>query len=149
MSLATYAQPTAHVWSTPTLQPHDVRAARVWTRERLAGRHLADQIIDDAVLIVSELLTNVLHNAPGEAEITVLAERDMLTITCADRDVAQIRSGTLDPGSAHSVRLASVEALTSGCFIRRRSDRGKRIIALLAVTDDRAADTERLVTPIE
>lgn len=136
MRLPTYANPTAHIWSMPALQPRDIRAARAWTRQYLATQQLPGRVIDDAVLIVSDLLTNVLHNAPGEAEITLLAERDTLTITCADRDVAQIRSGTLEPGSTRSVRLANVEALASACFIRRRSDRGKRVIALLAITND-------------
>ncbi len=136
MNSATYAQSTAHVWRTADLHPRDLGAARTWARRQLTDHHhLPDHAIDDAVLVVSELLNNVLLNAPGEAEITLVAERDMLTVTCADRDDTPVQSGTLDPASARGAHLVSVDALAYACFIRRRTDRGKRIIALLAIEE--------------
>lgn len=135
---ATYVRANACVWRTPATHPRTVRDARQWTREQLAGQHLPDEAVDDAVLIVSELLTSVLRQAPGEAELTLLVEDELLTITCADRDTAEIQTGTLDRASAFGRTLALVDLLCRACFIRRRIGGGKRVIALLEVAAPRS-----------
>jgi hypothetical protein len=128
---ATYVRANACVWRTPTAYPHSVPDARQWARKELAGRHVPDETVDDAVLIVSELLTSVLRQAPGEAELTLLVEDGLLTITCADRDSAEFQTGTLDRTSAFGRTLALVDLLSRACFIRRRIGGGKRVIALV------------------
>ena len=129
----TYVRPNARVWRTPAVHPHTVADARQWTREQLVAQNVPDDTVDDAVLIVSELLTSVLREAPGEAELTLAVESGLLTITCADRDTAEIRSGTLDRTSPFGRTLALVDLLSRACFIRRRTGGGKRVIALLPI----------------
>jgi len=130
---ATYVRANAWVWQTPAVHPHTIGDARQWAREQLAYQHVPEEAVIDAVLIVSELLTSVLREAPGEAELTLLVEDDLLTITCADRDTAEIRSGTLDRTSAFGRSLAIVDLMTRACFIRKRTGGGKRVIALLEI----------------
>ena len=135
LSLATYAHSTACVWTTPTVRPDTVSAARTWTFRKLTDMGLPAQSIDDAVLIVSELLTSVLRQAPGAAEITLAVERNLLTITCADRDRTPVHTGTPDQSSAIGRDLMTADALAYACFIRRRAGGGKRIVALVAIAD--------------
>jgi hypothetical protein len=129
----TYVRANACVWQTPAVYPHTIGDARQWAREQLVSQHVPEEAVIDAVLVVSELLTSVLREAPGEAELTLLVEDDLLTITCADRDTAEIRSGTLDRTSAFGRTLALVDLLSRACFIRKRTGGGKRVIALLAL----------------
>lgn len=129
----TYVRANACVWQTPAVYPHTIGDARQWAREQLVDQHLPEEAIIDAVLVVSELLTSVLREAPGEAELTLLVEDSLLTITCADRDTADVRSGTLDRTSALGRTLALVDLLARACFIRKRIGGGKRVIALLAL----------------
>lgn len=129
----TYVRANACVWQSPAVYPHTIGDARQWAREQLAYQHVPEETVIDAVLIVSELLTSVLREAPGEAELTLLVEDELLTITCADRDTAEIRSGTLDRTSAFGRSLALVDLLSRACFIRKRTGGGKRVIALLAL----------------
>jgi hypothetical protein len=135
LSMATYAHPSACTWTTPTVRPDTVGAARAWIRGLLTDKALPEQTIDDAMLIVSELLTNVLRGAPGAAELTVAVERNLLTITCADTDPAPVQSGTPDPNSLNSRDLLTADALAYACFIRPRAGGGKRIIALISIAD--------------
>jgi hypothetical protein len=135
LSLATYAQTGASTWSTPAVRPDTVSAARAWTRRLLTDKGLPEHAIDDAVLIVSELLTNVLRGAPGAAELTVAVERNLLTITCADTDPEPVQSGSPDPTSLSGRDLLTADALAYACFIRPRAGGGKRIIALISIAD--------------
>lgn len=133
MNRATYAQPAAFVWNIPAVQADTISAARSWTRARLTEQALPGKTIDDAQLIVSELLTNVLRRAPGAAELTLAVERTMLTITCADSGDTPVQSGSPDPGSAHGRDLITADALAHACFIRPRAGGGKRVIVLIAI----------------
>lgn len=134
----TYVRVNACIWRTAVVYPHMIRDARLWARAQLVGHHVPDETVDDAVLIVSELLTSVLREAPGEAELTLLVEAQLLTITCADRDRAAIRSGTLDRNSPLGRSLALVDLLSRGCFVRRRTGGGKRLVALIPVAAPRS-----------
>lgn len=134
----TYVRANACVWQTPATYPHVVQDARQWAHDQLVEQRVPDEAVDNAVLIVSELLSSVLRQAPGEAELTLLVEDGLLTITCADRDTAEIQTGTLDRTSAFGRTLALVDLLSRACFIRRRIGGGKRVIALLEI---RAMDT--------
>lgn len=129
----TYVRANAAVWRAAAVYPHTIGDAREWARAQLVDQGVPEAAIIDAVLIVSELLTSVLREAPGEAELTLFAEGELLTITCADRDTAEVRSGTLDRTSPFGRTLALVDLLSRACFIRRRTGGGKRVIALLAI----------------
>ncbi len=139
---ATYIRANACVWRTAAVYPHTVRDAREWARGQLADLQLSEEVIGDAVLIVSELLTAVLRQAPGEAELTLLVEENLLTITCADRDGSPARSGGLDRDSPLGRGLALVDLLARGCFVRRRSGGGKRVVVLLPTARDERGGTE-------
>lgn len=128
---ATYIRANACVWRTAAVHPHTVRDAREWARGQLTDLQLPGETIDDAVLVVSELLTGVLRQAPGEAELTLLVEEALLTVTCADRDRSPVPSGGLDRDSRLGRGLTLVDLLARGCFVRRRSGGGKRVIVLL------------------
>jgi anti-sigma regulatory factor (Ser/Thr protein kinase) len=141
MHAATYAHHGASRWSTAEVHAQGIRDARTWARQILTEAKLPDETVDDAVLIVSELLTSVLHHAPGEAEVTLLVEPDLVTITCADRDPAPVQSGTIDPASESGRTLLTADAMAQACFIRRRAGAGKRVIALLDVPQ-RGQDAE-------
>jgi hypothetical protein len=129
----TYVRPNAAVWRTAAVYPHTIGDAREWARTQLVDRGVPEAAIIDAVLIVSELLTSVLREAPGEAELTLFVEGELLTVTCADRDTAEVRSGTLDRNSPFGRSLALVDLISRACFVRKRVGGGKRVIALLAM----------------
>jgi hypothetical protein len=135
MSLATYAHPAAFTWTTPLVEPGTIRDARAWARRQLTAKGLPGRVIDDAVLMVSELLTNVLRQAPGAAELTLLVEHNLLTVTCADSDRTPARSGSPDPVSGPGRDLLTADALARACFIRPRAGGGKRVIALIEIAD--------------
>ena len=135
MSLATYAHPAAFNWSTPRVEPGTIRDARAWARRELTGKGVPGRAVDDAVLMVSELLTNVLRQAPGAAELTLLVEHNLLTVTCADSDRTPARSETPDPVSERGRDLLTADALAYACFIRPRAGGGKRVIALIEMAN--------------
>lgn len=135
MSLATYAHPAAFTWTTPCVEPGTIRDARAWARHELIRKGVPGRAVDDAVLMVSELLTNVLRHAPGAAELTLLVEHNLLTVTCADSDRTPARSESPDPISEIGRDLLTAEALAYACFIRPRAGGGKRVIALIEMAD--------------
>lgn len=135
MSLATYAPAEAAKWWTNRATAADVSAARRWVRTQLAARGLDGPVVDDAVLVASELLTNAAQHAGGEAELTLLVEADRLTLTCGDRAVHAPALLEADDVDEHHRGLLIVAALAEDCQMRPRRDGGNRIIVRLAIGD--------------
>jgi len=102
--------------------PSDARSARAvreFVRLRLTDLAADVDLVDDAVLSVSELLGNAVRHAPGAAEITVRCthdpKRSLFTVAVHDR--SHVLPRIADPESAESADsgrgLALVAALAT------------------------------------
>ncbi|MFD6076283.1 ATP-binding protein [Streptomyces hydrogenans] len=110
---------------------HAVRAARHHARQVLTAWGVPSDVIDDAVVVISELVTNAtLHTHRGPAELHLLVEGRQLVIAVTDTCTDSIEHTVPHEDSTddHGRGLAIVRALarTFGCH--RLAD-GKRVWA--------------------
>ncbi|MEU3165211.1 ATP-binding protein [Streptosporangium sp. NPDC006930] len=93
--------------------PHDlpiVGKARAMASETLAAWAL-HHLVDDAVLVVGELLANAIVHGEPVVRLSLWADADEFQIQVTDRGPGQPRHLTLDPESLHGRGLAIVKAL--------------------------------------
>ncbi len=116
----------------PTVTKTVPAMARGWAAKQLAELGATPDLIDNALLVISELVTNVWLHAPGEADLSVGYDQGHLVITCADRG-----SNTLpeldrpNDDNEHGRGLLLIHALCTQVWARRRLGNGKRVIACI------------------
>ena len=96
--------------------PRSVRATRRWALDTLADWGLDDDTADDAVLCLSELVTNAVIHTNAGCEIRLLLDHRLLTVTVRDRGGAHRSAGAdaaADPLRVHGRGLQVVEALAT------------------------------------
>ena len=111
--------------------PTSVRAARQFATEVLAQWRL-DSLIDDALLVVSELATNAVTHASSSCRLRLAHRPSTLRI-----DVLDTGAGTPDPRAATSSDengrgLLIVDALAAAWGLEQVPGRGKLVWAELA-----------------
>ncbi|MET9932184.1 MULTISPECIES: ATP-binding protein [unclassified Streptomyces] len=114
---------------------HAVRAARHHAGKVLTGWGVPSAVIDDAVVVISELVTNAaLHTDNGPVELHLLIEGRQLVIAVTDScaDSIEHTAPREDGDDDHGRGLAIVHALAlaSGCH---RVAGGKRVWARMEV----------------
>ncbi|MFG1926430.1 ATP-binding protein [Cryptosporangium sp. NPDC048952] len=113
-----------------------VVAASVRIRHRLgtllADAEVAAQVIQDALLVVEELVANVIDHARTPFRLTVQCGGATLRIQVRDRDRAPARIAALNPVAARGrgLRLVAGIADNWGC---EESEDGKTVWAVLAI----------------
>lgn len=117
-----------------------VAAARHHTRQVLAdwGWEAADDLVDTAVLVASELVTNaVRHTADGPVDLRLTASpsRGRLRISVRDTDPAlpQARHSDPDAETGRGMAIVCACSLSHGCTISTLSGR-KTVWAALRLT---------------
>ncbi|MEV4529223.1 ATP-binding protein [Streptosporangium sp. NPDC049304] len=112
--------------------PHDlpiVGKARAMATETLAAWAL-HHLVDDAVLVVGELLANAIVHGEPVVRLSLWADADEFQIQVTDRGPGQPRHLTLDPESLHGRGLAIVRALAHDTGVIPLPDRpGKTVWA--------------------
>lgn len=130
-----------HARLAPT--PEAASSARQLLREA-CRRWGTEGAIEDAQLVVSELVANAVEHAGTDIDITISHHRRKLRIAVADRDPAapdfapRVAAARLDRG-ALSIRgrgLALVARSVAGCGVIKGSD-GKIVWANVAVPEER------------
>ncbi|MGW7365597.1 ATP-binding protein [Streptomyces sp. NPDC054841] len=116
--------------------------AREQVRQLLAG-HAPATCVDDAVLVVSELVGNaVRHTADGPDCLFVEVHRDVVVLWVhdagadADRVKARPAAASLDEPPEGGLGLRLVEELTVEWFVRPTAT-GKAVVAILALDGGR------------
>lgn len=104
LPLASDADPTETV-APPSLTvvlPHDLEAcpmARTWAREQLAGRSLPPAVIDDLVLCLDELVSNVILHTLSKPRVGIhLADGVRVEVSDNSNEPAAIRIRPGEPG---------------------------------------------------
>ncbi|MHA4772993.1 ATP-binding protein [Streptomyces sp. MSC1_001] len=128
-----YSPPNSHL-SLSHMQ-HAVRAARHHADRVLTGWGIPSPVIEDAVVVISELVTNAaLHTRNGPAELHLLVQDQQLVIAVTDTcpDSIEHTVPREDSDDDHGRGLAIVRALAcaSGCH---RVAGGKRVWAQMEV----------------
>lgn len=101
-------------------------------RRSLGDNSRSREVIDDAELIVSELVTNAIDAKCGDARLTVTVETDGAVRIEVEDDAGGIpRRGVVDASVERGRGLALVAALSSRWGYEKQS-RGKRVWAELA-----------------
>jgi anti-sigma regulatory factor (Ser/Thr protein kinase) len=79
-------------------RPASARAARVFTGDVLADDGVEASVIELAVLLVSELVTNAVVHAPGRISLTVHADAHWVRIEVEDQEPSPplVRPATQD-----------------------------------------------------
>lgn len=102
-------------------RPASVRKARVFTGDVLAHDGVEASVIEMAVLLVSELVTNAVVHAPGTICLTVHSDAHWVRIEVEDqgRDRPVLRPGTQDQLEGRGLRV--VDKLATDWGTERRA----------------------------
>jgi anti-sigma regulatory factor (Ser/Thr protein kinase) len=108
--------------------PGSVREARVLVREQ--GRDLPEAVVDDAELLVSEVVTNAIRHGGPDIQLEVAVRDRALVIRVSDGGagmpaVTPFESG-LDEPSGRGLRMVELLAVDWGVE-RRQSGSGKTV----------------------
>jgi anti-sigma regulatory factor (Ser/Thr protein kinase) len=98
-------------------RPDAARAARGAVRDLCANR-LADELVTDVELVVSELVTNAVTHGAGEITLTVTLVRDGVTLSVLDEGDGRPRLRDVGTGSGHGRGLALVASLVDEWQVR-------------------------------
>lgn len=96
-------------------------AGRGFTRAALDDWDLPDPLVDDAVLLVSELVTNAVVHAGTAVEVECRYVSGLVTVEVSDRHPARTVTERVDEGHGYGLRL--VAALAREWGISYRHDR--------------------------
>jgi anti-sigma regulatory factor (Ser/Thr protein kinase) len=121
-------------------ESQSVPAARRLVREHLSGTALAD-LCDDAELLVSELVANVVLHVGGTVAVTVRATEQDVVVEVTDDSplVPQVRMFSHTSSTGRGMRL--VHSLSAEHGITPRAD-GKTVWARLTTARSGRADDE-------
>lgn len=113
--------------------PQGPAAARHAVSALLSGWQL-DPLIEDAQLVVSELVTNAVLHAPGahNVDLELLAHADRLRITVSDPSTSPPVLAPLQPNGAHGKGMHIISALAARWGIEDHPY-GKRVWAELTL----------------
>ncbi|WP_432541479.1 ATP-binding SpoIIE family protein phosphatase [Kineococcus sp. SYSU DK002] len=137
--VATFTGSTAGRLDASLWLPPDIRSVAS-AREFLRGRLLAwsaDELADEAELVLSELVTNALVHAGGGAGLTLRFDgaARRLTVEVEDSSTRSPRERDAGPDALGGRGLAIVEAVADAWGVRTTGD-GKTVWAELAVEVD-------------
>ncbi|MFC9284482.1 ATP-binding protein [Streptomyces collinus] len=138
--------------ATTRTRPESLRHSRTWVAGApciaeardavdalLSRAHLAPErrAVQDAQLVVSELVTNAVKHAPGPCELglELSAEGDELRITVTDTSAEPPRARPADPGRVGGHGLNLVNLLSDGLQVTPLPH-GKRVAATVPLTGD-------------
>jgi len=107
------------------LDPRSVGAARRFTEEALSGR--PGELIESAVLMVSELATNSIRHAMTGFQLTIACEPDAVRIEVTDRGGGspRLQSPGLDEPTGRGLRI--VDELADAWGVKRSAKDGKTV----------------------
>lgn len=123
--------------------PGAVRSARAFVRAAMAGR--PDELVSDAELVVSELVTNaLLHAAGADVEVSVVPRPRGVTVEVRDEGLELPVSGVVSDEAMTGRGLKLVAALASRWGVRAADPRGKVVWATLTGRDQEGPATPDL-----
>lgn len=96
--------------------PRAVATARHFVRRTLSAWGVDEDTVDNAVLCLSELVTNAIIHTDAGCEVRVVLDRGVLTTTVRDGGssvVVDLSGVTVDPLAAHGRGLQLVDALST------------------------------------
>jgi anti-sigma regulatory factor (Ser/Thr protein kinase) len=121
--LARMVEPTAGPEATPPAdevqtaevrvpdRPASVPATRAFLTRLLDGWGVADEVIDDASLLTSELLSNAIHHGTGVVELRVEAEGGRLRVAVHDQGDETPVVNHADPASTRGSGMWIVQSI--------------------------------------
>ncbi|MFD4996834.1 ATP-binding protein [Streptomyces buecherae] len=123
------SSPSRHCTVELQALPERIGQVRRIVSAQLRHWHL-EQLIESAVLGVSELLTNVHLHAEPDKRCTVDLEwaLDRLTVSVRDRDARELAAPTSDPLGTHGRGLALIAALSQSWGVRGTADGGGKTV---------------------
>ncbi|MGO9821470.1 MAG: ATP-binding protein [Solirubrobacteraceae bacterium] len=107
------------------LDPRSVSAARRFTEEALRGR--PRELIEPAVLMVSELATNSIRHAMRGFQLTIACERDAVRIEVTDRGGGNPRMQSPGPDEPTGRGLRIVNELADAWGVQLSAKDGKTV----------------------
>lgn len=109
--------------------------ARIFLADVLPGWSLT-RLLDDALLLTSELVTNAVIHARSAVALTVRLTEDRLRVEVADQGQGALVMREPDPGDTHGRGLLLLEALSSA-WGTSADEHGKLVWFELATKDER------------
>ena len=119
-----------------------VAPARRWTYETLCSRLVLDDVVEDAVLVVSELVTNAIRAQCSQISVRIAVEPDAVRIGVLDDAEGSPRQQDVTSTSAAGRGLKIVAAVSRQWGVRPRHDDGrpgKEVWARLSLDGRRSA----------
>ncbi|WP_375474755.1 ATP-binding protein [uncultured Jatrophihabitans sp.] len=114
-------------------QAADVRAARTWARDCLQSTPgVGPDLLDDAQLVVSELVTNAVQAGCGTLTVEVRRESDGVRIAVTDDARGAPTMGSSATNVPHGRGLLIVATIARSWGVEHRPN-GKQVWALLPI----------------
>ena len=107
----------------------EIRHVRAWAAQILEAAEVAPERVDDVLLMVSELVTNVLRHTESAPEVAVQIASDHLRVEVADDDPAPPvpRSADAEPGEPGGWGLPVVDLLADEWGVGPSPSGGKTV----------------------
>jgi anti-sigma regulatory factor (Ser/Thr protein kinase) len=134
---------TAREMLEPLLQAPAL--ARAFLRRTLAGWG-ADRFVDDALLVVDELVANAVLHAGTEIELRLALHPDRLGVAVADRSRERPSLEHADDAAERGRGLLLVDAVATDWHVLPRRDGGKVVRAVLVATPADEVDLREAAT---
>jgi anti-sigma regulatory factor (Ser/Thr protein kinase) len=101
----------------------------------LCENRLADELVTDVELVVSELVTNAVTHGAGEITLTITLVRDSVTLSVLDEGGGRPKLRHVGSGSGHGRGLALVARLADEWQVREAPEGvGKEVWCVLSAT---------------
>ncbi len=110
-----------------TLRPHpsSAGAARRFVADVLLNRGFADDCIERATLLTSEVVTSAVVRLGTGVELVVLADHPMVRVEVHEDEISPSQDS--EPGEATNLRLRLIDAFSEAWGIQDLGSRGSRI----------------------
>ena len=119
-------------------RPDSARTARTMAREACAD-HTPAAVLEDVLLVVSELVTNAVVHGEGDIRLRVQVEADRIVVRVRDAGLERPRVAT-GSGADGGSGIALVAAVSRDWGVRSVDD-GKEVWCVLSPAADGAAPT--------
>jgi anti-sigma regulatory factor (Ser/Thr protein kinase) len=103
-----------------------VAEARAFVRDRALDAGVAEPVLDSAVLMVSELVTNAVEHARSPVELLVRITPGAVRVEVVDQNASLPAIQRADSGAVHGRGMAIVDGLASTWGVRP-TGRGKAV----------------------
>jgi anti-sigma regulatory factor (Ser/Thr protein kinase) len=108
-------------------QPVSAVLARYFVADLLTSRAVPETVLDDAVLLTDELVSNAVQHASGAIEVVVIVDHDRIRVTVSDDSQEPPVKKEISPDSTSGRGLLLVDLIASRWGVTPTAAGGKDV----------------------